>query len=158
MRLKTLFAALVPLSFAACLGSTDPVSYPNIPIESTTFASSLGVSLATSTKTSTGMYYRDITVGTGATIATGQTANVYYAGALSNGAVFDAKSAPATPFQFKIGAGTVIPGWEQGVVGMKVDGVRQLIIPPGLGYGAAFNGPIPPNSVLIFNITLVSIQ
>ena len=158
MRLRSLFAVLLPLTFAACLNGTEPVTFPNIPIESTNFAPALNVNLAASTKTSTGLYYRDITVGTGAAVATGQQATITYVGQLANGATFD-QSNPSNPtFPFVLGAGQVIPGFDQGVLGMKVGGVRQLIIPPELGYGAASNGAIPGNSVLVFSVTLVSIK
>ena len=63
-----------------------------------------------------------------------------------------------TPFSFSINNGEVIPGWDQGVLGMKVGGLRRLIIPPSLAYGAARNGPIPPNATLVFEIELLSVQ
>jgi FKBP-type peptidyl-prolyl cis-trans isomerase FkpA len=156
MRFRSFLAALLPLTFAACLSGTEPVTYPNVPIESTTFASSLNVSLATSTKTATGLYYRDITPGTGKTVAVGDSINVIYAGYLATGNSFDDNAPPKPTFGFRIGANRVIPGFEQGVVGMKVGGTRQLILPPGLAYGTASNPGIPPNSVLVFNVQLIS--
>src|SRR5512133_4376292 len=80
-------------------------------IEATTFASALNVNLAASTKTTGGMYYRDLVVGTGAAVLTGQTVSVHYTGWLSNGTQFDANGPTATPFAVKLGAGQVIPGW-----------------------------------------------
>lgn len=158
MRFRSLIAALLPLSFAACLSGTEPVTYPNVAIENTVFDPGLNVNLATSTKTSTGMYYRDITPGTGATVATGKTLTVSYKGQLATGAIFD-QSTPANPsFDFVYGSGQVIPGFDQGLVGMKVGGSRQLIIPPSLGYGSAANVGIPPNSVLIFTVNLIAIK
>ena len=147
MRLRSLVLALFPLALSACLGdSSTTTDYPLVPIESTTFATSLGVNLAASTKTASGLYYRDITVGTGTTIAAGQTLNVKYSGALANGSVFDAGT-----YSFTI-PGSVIQGWNEGLLGMKVGGSRQLVIPPSLGYGANGSGPIPPNAVLVFTV------
>jgi FKBP-type peptidyl-prolyl cis-trans isomerase FkpA len=157
MRLKFLFAVLLPLSFAACLeGTTGPITSPNIPIEATTFEPGLGVNLATSTKTASGLYYRDIVVGPGATVVSGDSVNVYYAGYLKGAQKFDQRISPQTPYGFKTGANRNIPGFDEGVVGMKVGGARQLIIPPELAYGAAVNPGIPPNSVLVFNVEIVS--
>ncbi|MDB4882117.1 MAG: FKBP-type peptidyl-prolyl cis-trans isomerase [Gemmatimonadetes bacterium] len=158
MRLKSLSAILVPLAFAACLNGTETITYPNVPIESTTFATSLNVNLAASTKTATGIYFRDVTVGTGKTAAAGDSVSVYYSGALANGQLFDQLVAPAAPYGVRLGANRVIPGFEQGLVGMKVGGVRQLIIPPALAYGSAGNSGIPPYSVLVFQVNMVTAQ
>jgi FKBP-type peptidyl-prolyl cis-trans isomerase len=158
MRFRSLIAALLPLTFAACLSGTEPTTYPNIAIENTVFDPSLNVNLAASTKTSTGMYYRDVTPGTGATAATGKTLTISYKGQLATGSIFDQSSASQPTFDFTLGAGQVIPGFDQGFVGMKVGGVRQLIIPPSLGYGTAANVGIPPNSVLVFSVTLVAVK
>ncbi|MBC7673902.1 MAG: FKBP-type peptidyl-prolyl cis-trans isomerase [Polaromonas sp.] len=106
------------------------------------------MNLAASTKTASGLYYRDITVGTGKTIVAGDSINVKYSGALANGSVFD----PGTrPYGFTI-PGSVIQGWNEGLLGMKVGGTRQLIIPPSLGYGANGRDQIPPNAVLVFTV------
>lgn len=141
----------VVLALAAC-SPTDTVTG----IEDTTFAAGLGVNLAASTKTASGLYYRDITLGTGAVAAVGHTIAVHYSGALANGTIFDANGTNNTPFSFVLGAGQVIEGWDEGVVGMQVSGVRQLIIPPSLGYGVNGQGPIPGNSILVFTVTMVS--
>jgi peptidylprolyl isomerase len=153
MRLRLLLSALLPLALGAC-GTTE--TFVPVPIESTNFAPSLGVNLAGSTKTASGLYIRDIKVGTGATLTSGQTVGVYYSGALANGSTFDARQAPNSPFAFKLGSGFVIKGWDEGVAGMKVGGQRQLVIPAALGYGSAGNGPIPPDAVLVFTIDAVS--
>ena len=146
MRLRPLHFALLPIAFVACLGDATTTTTLAVSIESTTFASSLGVNLANSTKTASGLYYRDIRVGTGTTIGAGQLLNVKYSGALANGTVFDAGT-----YAFTI-PGNVIQGWNEGLLGMKVGGSRQLIIPPSLGYGATGSGPIPPNAVLVFTV------
>ena len=147
MRLRPFVLALLPLALSACLGdSSTTTTFPLVPIESTTFAASLGVNLAASTKTPSGLYYRDITVGTGATIVAGTALNVKYSGALANGSVFDSGTFPFTI------PGDVIQGWNEGLLGMKIGGSRQLIVPPSLGYGARGRAPIPPNAVLVFTV------
>jgi len=100
---------------------------------------------------------QDLVVGTGATAATGDTVTVNYVGTLANGTKFDSSYDRGQPFTFRLGAGQVIAGWDQGVVGMRVGGKRRLTIPPSLGYGGQANGPIPANSTLIFEIELLSI-
>ena len=156
MRFRLL--ALLLCATAAACGDSSTTPRPAVPIEQTTFASSLGVNLAQSTKLPSGMYFRDITLGTGTAFAAGKAVTVHYVGSFANGQVFDANQAPAAPFPFTVGAGRVIPGWEQGVVGMKVGGRRQLIIPPELAYGPDDYGPIPGNSVLVFTVDAVSAQ
>lgn len=104
----------------------------------------------------------DVRVGTGTEAVTGGLLTVNYTGwvydaskAENKGLVFDT-SLGKTAFTFTLGAGQVIKGWDQGVVGMKVGGVRRLVIPPSLAYGDQRSGPIPPNSTLVFDIELVS--
>ncbi len=99
----------------------------------------------------------DLVVGTGATAATGDTVTVHYVGTLQNGTKFDSSYDRSQPFAFRIGAGQVIAGWEQGLPGMRVGGRRRLTIPPSLAYGTSGYGPIPPNATLIFEIELLSI-
>lgn len=162
MRLRRLTVALLPLAFAACLEGTDYSTnpFPNVPIEQTTFAAGLNVNLATSTKTASGLYYRDLTLGGGATAGTTSLVSTYYVGYLADGSKFGELASPSTPFSFTLNAtpSQVIAGWNEGIVGMKVGGIRQLIIPPSLGYGANGSGPIPPNAVLVFTVTLQSVQ
>ena len=146
---------LVPLLaflLAACAGIDAAPT-----IEGTTFADSLGVNLAASTKTVDGMYYRDLTAGSGAAVAAGQTLSVHYTGWLVNGTQFDSNTGLAA-FSFKLGAGQVIPGWDEGMSGVRVGSTRQLIIPPALAYGPYQYGPIPPNSILVFTVQVDSAQ
>ena len=160
MRFRSLAVALFPLAFTACLEGSDASTNatPNIPIEQTTFAAALNVDLAASTKTSTGLYIRDLTVGPGAAATITSTVSVYYEGFLANGGRFDFRLSPSQPIQFTNGTGAVIAGWEEGIVGMKVGGKRQLIIPPSLAYGPYGRLPIiPQNAVLVFTVELVSI-
>ncbi len=149
MRLRSI-AAAVSLTLAACSGDSI------LTIESATFAPSLGVDLAASTRLPSGMYIRDLVVGGGATVANGQSLSMRYAGYLIDGTSFDANAAPQAPFVFTLGAGAVIQGWDQGVAGMRVGGRRQLIIPPALGYGSSGTGPIPGNAILVFTVEVVA--
>src|SRR5215468_239994 len=110
------------------------------------------------TKTSTGLQYWDIKVGTGKTAERGNTVKVHYTGWLTSGKKFDS-SVGGQPFQFRIGAHQVIAGWEEGVSGMKVGGKRQLRIPPDLAYGKeGYPGAIPPNATLVFDIELLRVE
>ncbi len=127
---------------------------PEVPIEQTTFAASLGVDLSASTKLPSGMYLRDVSQGMDPAATNGATVLMKYTGWLANGTQFDSNQ--TSGFRFSLGAGEVIRGWDLGVPGMKTGGTRQLIIPPALGYGASGTGPIPGNAVLIFNVTMVS--
>jgi len=108
------------------------------------------------TKTASGLEYWDIKIGTGPTAQTGQHVKVDYTGWLTNGKKFDSSVGTGRPFDFLLGAGQVIKGWDEGVIGMKVGGKRQLRIPPDLAYGAAgYPNAIPPNATLIFDVQLV---
>lgn len=113
-------------------------------------------------KTESGLEYRDIKVGDGPAPKSGQTCVVHYTGWLWQGAKgkkFDSSVDRGRPFSFPVGAGQVIPGWDEGVATMKVGGKRELLIPPELGYGARGAGrDIPPNSTLIFEVELLDVK
>jgi FKBP-type peptidyl-prolyl cis-trans isomerase len=98
----------------------------------------------------------DLVVGTGATAVNGDTVSVFYTGSFLNGQAFDS-NVGGTALTFRLGAGAVIPGFEQGIVGMKVGGKRRMTIPPSLAYGSQGQGPIPPNTTLRFDVDLASI-
>lgn len=111
------------------------------------------------TKTASGLEYWDIKVGTGAVAASGQHVKVDYTGWLTNGKKFDSSVGTGKPFDFVLGAGQVIKGWDEGVAGMKVGGKRQLRIPPDLAYGEkGYPGVIPASSTLIFDVRLVDVK
>jgi peptidylprolyl isomerase len=113
--------------------------------------------------TSSGLQITDSVIGTGATPKTGQTCVMHYTGWLYvngvKGKKFDSSVDRGQPFEFPIGAGRVIRGWDEGVATMKVGGKRTLIIPPALGYGASgAGGVIPPNATLIFDVELLAVK
>ena len=132
--------------------------------------STIGKSAATNTnaptkvtgdgvKTDSGLQYWEIRVGNGELAKEGSHVRVHYTGWLTTGKKFDSSVDAGKPFDFTIGDGEVIKGWEEGVTGMRVGGKRQLRIPPGLGYGAEGSPPdIPPNATLIFDIKLLGVE
>lgn len=107
-----------------------------------------------------GLKYYDMKVGTGATPNTGQTASMQYTGTLLDGTKFDSSyDHGSAPFDFPLGAGKVIKGWDEGVATMKVGGKRRLVIPAALGYGDHGSPPtIPPNATLVFDVELVGVK
>lgn len=109
--------------------------------------------------TASGLQYVDLVEGTGSNPSRGQTLIVNYVGTLENGTEFDSSYKAGRPFEFAIGTGAVIPGWDEGLMSMKVGGKRKLIIPPALGYGARGSPPkIPGNSTLVFEVELLEIK
>ena len=109
--------------------------------------------------TASGLKYWDLKKGTGAVAKSGDAVKVHYTGWLTDGKKFDSSVDRNEPFAFKLGAGMVIKGWDEGVAGMKVGGKRQLMIPPDLGYGArGAGGAIPPNATLVFDVELLGVN
>ena len=128
---------------------------PSGPVESAAFAPALGVELAAMTRTNGGVYVRDLHPGTGRAAGRGMEVRVRYTGWLPDGTPVDSVTAAEAPVAFRLGERQVIAGWEQGILGMRVGGRRQLVIPPRLGYGGRRTGAVPPNAVLVFTIDLV---
>ncbi len=114
--------------------------------------------MSTPTTTASGLVIEDTVVGEGDTAAAGQYVTVHYTGWLTDGTKFDSSKDRDEPFEFALGARHVIAGWDEGVQGMKVGGVRKLTIPANLGYGArGAGGVIPPNATLVFEVELLAI-
>lgn len=109
--------------------------------------------------TASGLVIDDITIGDGATATAGQYVSVHYTGWLTDGSKFDSSKDRNEPFEFGLGQRQVIAGWDEGVQGMQVGGVRKLTIPPQLGYGArGAGGVIPPNATLVFEVELLAVH
>jgi len=108
--------------------------------------------------TASGLMIEDLTVGTGDLASAGQKVTVHYTGWLTDGTKFDSSKDRNDPFAFPLGKRNVIAGWDEGVQGMRVGGVRKLTIPPALGYGArGAGGVIPPNATLVFEVELLGV-
>ena len=111
------------------------------------------------TQTPSGLRYKDTHTGTGEVAKKGDHVVVHYTGTLESGRKFDSSRDRGQPFEFALGTGTVIRGWDEGVAGMKVGGKRTLVIPAELGYGARGAGNvIPPNATLVFDVELLEIR
>jgi hypothetical protein len=114
---------------------------------------------ASAVTTASGLIYEDLQVGDGTTAVTGNTVSVNYTGWLADGTKFDSSLDRGQPFDFTLGAGEVIAGWDEGVTGMRENGTRLLVIPPELGYGASGSGStIPPNATLTFEVQLIDVK
>ena len=156
VRLHRRILSLIPLALAAaCLTGTDPGTPSNPATE--TYASSLGVNISQMQKISDALYYQDLIVGTGATAATGRSVSVTYTGWLVDGTQFDS-NVGKTPSSFVLGQGLVIQGWELGILGMRAGGKRRLVIGSDLAYGSAGYLDIRPNTTLVFDVQVLSVQ
>jgi len=122
------------------------------------FAAALNVDLAAMTRTSSGLYIQDLVTGGGAEATRGATVSVHYEGWLRDGTKFDSSRDRDEPFSFTLGGRQVIAGWDEGVAGMRIGGMRKLVIPPVLGYGPGGTGPIPGNAWLVFDIELLEVN
>jgi FKBP-type peptidyl-prolyl cis-trans isomerase len=152
MKLATLLiVVLFSLNLAGCTSPTEPTQ------EVTNTNQQEGDIPMTDTSTKE-LEINDIEVGDGAEAVSGAEVTVHYTGTLVDGTKFDSSLDRGEPFSFNLGAGEVIQGWDEGVMGMKVGGKRQLTIPPELGYGDRDLGTIPPNSVLIFEVELLEVN
>jgi FKBP-type peptidyl-prolyl cis-trans isomerase FkpA len=123
-----------------------------------TYSPALNVDLEQMTRHESGLYTQDLRVGEGDVVNAGDAILVHYTGWLPNGTQFDSSHNRGVPLDVVIGTGQVIPGWDQGVVGMRAGGQRRLVIPPALAYGAAgAGGVIPPGATLVFDVEVVEI-
>lgn len=112
----------------------------------------------TNISTTAGIEIYELKAGEGAEAVAGKTIAAHYVGVLTDGTKFDSSIDRGQPFEFTLGAGQVIKGWDVGIAGMKIGGVRRLVISPELGYGAQAMGPIPANSTLVFEVQLVGVK
>lgn len=157
--MKTFIIAVIVIVIASVIGLFSTLitsmnqnkakSTPN-PISET--------SQAAESSPSADLKIEDIVEGGGQEAKDGNTVSVHYTGTLEDGTKFDSSLDKNQPFEFTLGAGQVIKGWDQGIAGMKVGGKRKLTIPPSLGYGDQPAGSIPPNSTLIFEVELLEIK
>jgi FKBP-type peptidyl-prolyl cis-trans isomerase FkpA len=139
-----------------CGGEPTPGGQTSGDPTKVTYAPELGVDLTRMERRESGLYVEELQPGTGDAASVGRPVTVHYTGWLPSGAQFDSSRA-RSPYSFTLGRGTVIAGWDEGLVGMKVGGVRKLVIPSSLAYGETGNRSIPPNSVLIFDVELISV-
>jgi FKBP-type peptidyl-prolyl cis-trans isomerase FkpA len=151
-------AALLLLTLALVAGCSDSTG-PAPRVEDATFAPQLGVDLTSMTRRASGLYVQDRVVGGGAEAVAGSQVEVHYRGWLVDGTVFDQNlSGQHDALPFQVGGGRMIPGFEEGVRGMRVGGKRLLVIPPSLGYGSRPQGSIPGNSILVFEVELARVR
>lgn len=152
-------AALIFGAFSAlgaCSDSGTPTGTPSNPAADT-YAASLGVNIPAMTRKNDNLYVQDLVVGTGAEAISGRLLGMTYTGWLANGQQFDSNVGGAN-FNFSLGAGQVIAGWDQGIAGMRVGGRRRIVIGSALGYGSRGQGAIPPNATLVFVVDLKTLQ
>lgn len=149
-KLLVLFLFITAVAIAACSEKDAKTSAEAKPAAAAAPASAV--------TTSSGLSYVDIVAGNGLQPTSGKPVKVHYTGWLENGTKFDSSVDRGEPFIFTVGVGEVIPGWDEGVMTMKVGGKRRLIVPSQLGYGAAgAGGVIPPNATLIFEVELLDV-
>ena len=166
MKKHVVIAALAMVVFAsACTKKTEETktettttTTQSAPTGATTNAQTSASPAAGAAQTAPKVEMQDSVVGKGAEAVINKAVTVHYTGTLKDGTKFDSSVDRKEPFTFTLGAGQVIKGWEQGIVGMKVGGKRKLTIPPDLAYGANAVGAIPANSTLIFDVELLEVK
>jgi peptidylprolyl isomerase len=156
---------LAVLAIAGCASGGAAGSPPDAPPAASrgagavAFAPALEVDVAAMTRRSSGLLVRDLAVGDGTLAARGSRVTVRYTGWLADGTAFDSSEGGGGPVTFRLGAGTAIRGWEDGLVGVREGGRRQLVVPPRLAYGArGLPGKVPPNATLVFVVELVAVR
>ena len=152
-------ALMTVLGLAACGGSGGAPGAP-VPAgepEDVAFAPELAIDLAAMELTRAGLYIQDIRPGDGLTAGRTSRVTLHYVGYFPDGTIFDT-SAGGEPFQFRLGESEVIRGWDEGVRGMKLGGLRRLVVRPGLAYGSRGTGSVPPNTTLVFDVHLLSVR
>ena len=170
----TLFAAVLCMTVSACSKLTEPAKQEPMQTETTGAAEPKAQPSATAKAaepqakpapepepppSNEKLEMKDLVVGKGQEAKKGDPVKVHYVGTLPDGKEFDSSKKHNQPFEFELGAGRVIKGWDQGVAGMKVGGKRKLTVPPSLGYGPrGFPPVIPPNSTLIFEVELLEVK
>jgi peptidylprolyl isomerase len=127
------------------------------PPEELNYHPDLKVEIAAMRKLPTGVLVQDLAPGEGDTVASGNSVVVRYTGWLPDGTRFDGNE-DGEPIRFRVGVGMVIPGWDDGLIGMRATGKRKLVIPPDQGYGPDGSGPIPPNATLVFDVEVLAIE
>ena len=152
----TLATAATIILAAGCTKKSEQPSQPESNTATTQTAT--GTQANTQSATEPKVQIVDTVVGKGTEATTGKTVTVHYTGTLTDGTKFDSSVDRKEPFTFTLGAGQVIKGWDQGIVGMKVGGKRKLTIPPELAYGNNAVGAIPANSTLIFDVELLEVK
>jgi FKBP-type peptidyl-prolyl cis-trans isomerase len=152
-------AVAVGLVFVAACGGGDAgeADQAEVAVEVAP-ATAPAVDLSAMTQTASGLHVLDMEVGEGEEAAAGQLATVHYTGWFIDGEKFDSSLDRGEPFSFPLGGGRVIAGWDEGVAGMRVGGMRRLVIPPELAYGPEGRSGIPPNSTLVFDVELLAVE
>lgn len=150
--MRRITCVLMAVLLAGCGGGAGAGAAP----EPVSYAPAVNVDLEQMQRLPSGVYVRDLRVGEGAPARRGSRMAVHFVGWLPDGTRFDALVPPAPPVEFRLGEGEVIRGWDEGLVGMRAGGQRQLIVPPSMGYGRRSVGAVPAGATLVFVIDLVS--
>lgn len=161
---KNILIAALAIAFigSACTKKEEPKTETATTTQTTTSTTATNTAQTTASPgaatTTSKVEMVDTVVGKGAEAVAGKAVTVHYTGTLKDGTKFDSSVDRKEPFTFNLGAGQVIKGWEQGIVGMKVGGKRKLTIPADLAYGANAVGAIPANSTLLFDVELLEVK
>lgn len=163
MRKIAVVAAVVLTAVVACNGARDEGAAGGgedaAPDQvARTYAPELNVELDRMQRVEGGLHYEDVREGTGTVAQQGRTVVVHYTGWLPDGTQFDSSHDRGEPLDVVLGQGRVIRGWDEGIVGMREGGLRRLVIPHGMAYGAGGMGPIPPRATLVFDVELLEVR